>query len=178
MKRTRLLNVLMLWSICSLAAAAPARAQQNWTRMSPAGAGFSVESPVAADPTDKKGFYLYAYEGWSLAVMVFTHTDEERRRFAGDSKALKRELKTAKEEVLSGWDAVKSSGSSSEKLDGYPAVRFRFEDGDESKGYSMVVLTSDRRYEIVAYGRKDRLDEHAKRFIDSFRLVTPATGSR
>ena len=85
MKRTRVLNVLMLWSICSLAAATPARAQQNWT------------------------------------------SDDERRRFVGDPKALKRELKTAKEEVLRGWDAIKSSGSSSENRDGYPAIRFRFE---------------------------------------------------
>lgn len=177
MKRHRLLHVLFIWSICSLAAALPARAEQDWTRVAPQGAGFSVDTPVAAEPTDNRGFYLYPYKGWSMTVAVFRHDEDMRRRLAGDPKALKRELKAIKQEVLESWGAIRDGDASSGEVDGQPSIRFAFNDGQRD-GLGLIVITGDRLYEIVAIGRTGSSDEDAKRFIRSFRLGLSAAERR
>lgn len=176
MKRHRLLNVLFIWSVCSLAAF-PARAEQDWSRVAPQGAGFWVDAPVAAEPTDIRGFYLYPHRGWSMSVAVFPHDEASRQRFAADRKALKRELKTIKKEVLEGWGAVRDSNASSGEVDGQPSIRFAFDDGQRD-GLGLLVMTDDRLYEIVAIGPRGSSDEDAKRFIRSFRLATQGAEPR
>ena len=177
MKRHRLLNVLFIWSICSLAAALPARAEQDWTRVAPRGAGFSVDTPVPAEPTDIRGFYLYPYKGWSMSVSVFLHDEATRQRLFGNEDAKKSELKTIKKELLAAWGSVRDSKASSGEINDQPSVGFAFDDGQRD-GLGLIVLTGDRLYEIVAIGPRGSSDEDAKRFISSFRLGLLATNRR
>ena len=177
MKRHRLLNVLVIWSICSLAAALPVRAEQDWTRVAPRGAGFSVDTPVPAEPTDIRGFYLYPYKGWSMSVAVFLHDEASRQRLAGDRNNLRRELKAMKKEVLDAWGAVRDSKASSGDINGQPSVGFAFDDGQRD-GLGLLIITGDRLYEIVAIGPRGSSDEDAKRFISSFRLGTRGADRR
>ena len=176
MKRHRLLNLLFIWSICSLTAL-PVRADQDWSRVAPQGAGFSVDAPVAAAPTDIRNFYLYPHRGWSMSVAVFTHDEASRQRLAADRRAPKRELETIKKEVLEGWGAVRDGNASSGEVDGQPSIRFAFDDGQRD-GLGLIVMTGDRLYEIVAIGPRGSSDEDAKRFIRSFRLATQAAEPR
>ena len=165
-------NRLFDTTITSLEAAIPSGPAPDWYRVSPPGAGFSVDSPGAREPTPVSGAFSYSCGEWTLAVQLLP-----RANFRGDCSALERELHLSMESTLRVWEPTTHSDASVGTLDGHPSIGFSFED-DERCALSLLVITGERLYQVLATGPKDSSQAYAERFIRSFRIVTPGASFR
>ncbi|AMY09201.1 hypothetical protein LuPra_02414 [Luteitalea pratensis] len=161
--------------------AVPVRGETAWSRVSPPGAGFSVEAPGTAQPDADSGQYTYSSGFWSLSVKLLavhpgTRALVERR----DRKALVRCLESMRD-TMAGAVTAEWSGSSSGDIDGYPSLRFSIKTA-EIEGEDLLVLTGEHLYLVMTVGPRGTRKDDAKRFLRSFRLLAtdglPVSDSR
>ena len=166
----RILTVVLIASIVNLAAATARGAGTPWSRLSPNGAGFSVEVPGEPQPAGRPNEYRYASGPWIMAVGIQA-VDPRTKQLVerGDRKAIVKCLESVRDAFLDGVSANRR-GSSSGDLDGYPSLRFSLENA-ELEGTNLFVLTTENLYMVITIGPKGTSNDDAKRFLKSFRLV-------
>ena len=165
-------KAILIGSIIHLTAVGASGAEDGWSRVAPQGAGFSIEAPGEPQAGHEPGQYTYSSGLWFLGVKILpvapgTRVLVERR----DRKALVRCLESMSDSMAAAAGATRR-GSSSVDVDGYTSFRFLMENAD-LEGTNLLVLTVNRLFMVMTIGPKGSPDDAAKRFLRSFRLVTP-----
>ena len=171
---TSLSRVVLIVPII-MAAATTSGADSKWSRVTPQGAGFSIEAPGEPQPNQEPGNYSYMHERWFLTVNVDSVEPVIGEMVAnGNRKAVKTSLEAMKDVMLASMKATGERSSSGE-VDGSPYLRVTFET-PEFDCITQIVVTAEHMYVLAAVGPKGLPDDHAKRFLRSFRLTPVATG--
>ena len=167
--KNRLLNVVLTSSVLSLAAATPGAAEPgDWTRVSPPGAGFSVDMTGMKMTAKAPGQYVYLDTDRFFAVIV-TPPDGQARGVEA--------LEAKRAQLLAEWKPVRQSEPVAGLLGGYPTLRFSME-AEGQKALTLLVSDGQRMYQVVTTAETNVPDADGERFLRSFRLDTAKTGSR
>ena len=177
--KNRLLNVVLTCSVLSLAAATPGAAEPgDWTRVSPPGAGFSVDMTGMKMTAKEPGQYVYLDTDRFFAVIV---TPPDGQALPGvdarDQNALEKALEAKRAELLAEWKPVRQSEPVAGLLGGYPTLRFSME-AEGQKALTLLVSDGQRMYQVVTTAETNVPDADGERFLRSFRLDNAKTGSR
>lgn len=169
------LKTVVIGSIVNLAAVTVSGADTRWNRVTPQGAGFSIEAPAAAKPSDDPGEYNYS-SGFSFLAVKILPVDPSTRQLVerGERKRLLRCLESLRDSMIDGMEGSTRRDSSSGEVDGHLSLRFAMENTD-FKGSNLLVLTADRLFLVITVGPKGSPDADAKRFLRSFRVVKTDT---
>ena len=172
MNHHRLPHVFLVVSMI-LVAATTSGADPRWSRLTPDGAGFSIEVPGEPLPTKAPGEYDYNAGLWFFSVKLMPVDPGVRHLLESrDRRAIRTRLESMRDGIAATVKAT-SARSSFGEVDGYPTIRFSLE-FDELEGTNLIVLTGDQMYMVITVGPKGGSDDNAKRFLRSFRLTTNA----
>lgn len=165
-------RTVLIGSTVYFAAVTASGAETRWNRVSPQGAGFSIEAPAEPQASDDPSQYTYSVGLSYLAVKILpvapsTRLFVERR----DRKALLRCLESLSDSMIGAMDGATRRSASSGDVDGYTSLRFSMENAD-FRGINLLVVTADRLFLVVTVRPKGSPDTVAKRFLGSFRVVT------
>jgi hypothetical protein len=167
--KSRFLIVPLVGAMLSITAV-PTAGESRWSRVAPPGAGFSIDAPGEAQPSEP-GQYVYSSGWWFLSVKLLPVAPTTRQLLERrERKAVLRCLESVRDSMVTAVTAT-AGGSSSGDVDGYPSLQFSFAN-EEFEGTNLAVITAEHLYLVMAVGPKGSRDADAKRFVKSFRLVT------
>ena len=166
------LTVATVCSILTVTATAQT-ADTGWNRVTPEGAGFSVETPGQRLFGEHNNLYEYQSGNWFLSVHVLSGGDETRQLLERrDRKEIKAYLEAERDVFIQGLNARRTGSSSTREGDDHPSIRFSAQT-ENSDVLMLMVMTGETVYYVRAMGLKGSSDEDGKRFIRSFRVLTP-----
>ena len=169
MNHHRLPHVFLVVSLI-LAAATTSGADPRWSRLTPEGAGFSIDVPGEQLPSQAAGEYGYNAGLWFFSIR-HTAVEPAVRHLVetGDRRALRTRLESMRDVMVASVKATCDRSSFTE-IDGFQALRFRLANED-LEGTNLLVITGDQVYMVMTVGPKGAPDDNAKRFLRSFRLA-------